>query len=162
MKQIPNFPNYAVTKDGQVWSCRYNRWLKPYHNTNGYLSLLLSRDKKSYNCRVHRLVLETYVGPRPKGMECRHLNGNRQDNRLENLKWGTRSENTYDSVRHGTHNLATKLTTHEKKMIAYAFHYRTCTIKELADTYYVPPITIIKVIRDFSIPQHERALTWNE
>lgn len=52
---------------------------------------------------VHRLVLEAFVGPCPKGMQCRHLNGIPTDNRLENLRWGTPSEDNYDRVRHGTH-----------------------------------------------------------
>lgn len=51
---------------------------------------------------VHRLVLEAFIGRCPKGMECRHLDGNRQNNQLCNLKWGTRSENGLDAVKHGT------------------------------------------------------------
>ena len=42
------------------------------------------------------------MGPRPEGMECRHLNGDRKDNRIENLRWGTRAENAQDRVIHGT------------------------------------------------------------
>lgn len=35
MKQIPNFPNYAITKDGRVWNCKHKRWLKPIkHKTH--------------------------------------------------------------------------------------------------------------------------------
>jgi len=58
---------------------------------------------------VHQLVLETFVGPRPEGRQCRHLNGNSLDNRLENLSWGTASEDNYDRVRHGTHQHARKI-----------------------------------------------------
>lgn len=54
------------------------------------------------NERVHRLVLEAFVGPCPAGMECRHLNGNCADNRVENLAWGTHAENCADMIRHGT------------------------------------------------------------
>jgi len=46
--------------------------------------------------------LETSVGPCPEGHVTRHLNGDPTDNRLENLRWGTRSENQRDSVKHGT------------------------------------------------------------
>lgn len=52
---------------------------------------------------VHRVVLEAFVGPCPPGMQCRHLNGVADDNRLVNLVWGTASEDNYDRVRHGTH-----------------------------------------------------------
>lgn len=53
---------------------------------------------------VHRLVLEAFVGKCPDKMHARHLNGNPSDNRVENLAWGTRSENMMDRVRHGTSN----------------------------------------------------------
>lgn len=64
---------------------------------------------------VHRLVLETFVGLRPKGCEARHLNGDPADNRLRNLCWGTRAENYVDRVKHGRatlgeRNPAAKLT----------------------------------------------------
>lgn len=53
---------------------------------------------------IHQLVLETFVGPRGSKMEGRHLDGNKQNNKLDNLKWGTRSENQRDRAIHGTTN----------------------------------------------------------
>jgi hypothetical protein len=53
--------------------------------------------------QVHRLVCEAFHG-KPKDFEIvRHLNGNRYDNRAENLAWGTPEENYQDSIRHGIH-----------------------------------------------------------
>ena len=52
--------------------------------------------------RVHRLVLELFVGPCPDGMEACHNNGISSDNRVENLRWGTRKENQNDRNIHGT------------------------------------------------------------
>lgn len=52
--------------------------------------------------KVHRLVLETFVGYRPKGLQCRHLDGNPANNRLDNLLWGTGKENIADKDRHGS------------------------------------------------------------
>ena len=51
---------------------------------------------------IHRGVLEVFSGACPKGMEARHLNGDKLDNRLCNLAWGTPAENAYDKVAHGT------------------------------------------------------------
>lgn len=51
---------------------------------------------------VHRLVGEAFIGPRPDGLDTRHLNGNSEDNRIENLTYGTKRENQADSIRHGT------------------------------------------------------------
>ena len=52
---------------------------------------------------VHHLVLEAFVGKRPKGTEARHVNDrDPTNNRLDNLAWGTHRENEADKIRHGT------------------------------------------------------------
>lgn len=67
----------------------------------GHLKVQIRMAGKYHHAWVHRLVLETFAGPCPDGMECRHLNGNPKDNRLENLAWGTPSENSADTKAHG-------------------------------------------------------------
>ena len=57
---------------------------------------------QQYTLLVHQLVLETFVGECPEGLECCHNNGISTDNRLENLRWDTRSNNYKDKVKHGT------------------------------------------------------------
>ena len=102
--------NYLVSDHGQVWS-------RPRRNTSGgiltptvtqgYLYVTLSVDGRTQTRRIHRLVLESFVGP-ANGLECRHLDGDKTNNRLDNLAWGTRSENALDRVRHGTHSTGSK------------------------------------------------------
>ena len=143
LKQIPGFPNYSITKNGQVWSHRRKKWLKPYANTSGYLQVSLCPQRT-----IHRLVLETYVGPRPDDMQCRHLNGDKQDNRLENLCWGTRSENAQDAIQHGTFpksNLKnfgekspnSKLSDQDRRLIFSLYHDGAYTQRELANYFNV-------------------------
>lgn len=62
---------------------------------------------------VHRLVLESFVGPAPDGHECCHGDGNRTNSHLSNLRWDTSSANNYDIVTHGMHAMASK--THCKR-----------------------------------------------
>jgi hypothetical protein len=50
---------------------------------------------------VHRLVLETFVGPCPPGLEACHNNGDSLDSRLVNLRWDTRKANAADTTLHG-------------------------------------------------------------
>lgn len=70
----------------------------------GYKGVTLSANDIPTIRKIHRLVLEAFVGPCPDGMLTRHLNGNPSDNRLSNLKWGTPVENAGDSIRHGTND----------------------------------------------------------
>lgn len=50
---------------------------------------------------MHRLVLEAFVGPRPRRMVARHLDGDQSNNAVGNLAWGTPSENATDRLDHG-------------------------------------------------------------
>lgn len=73
------------------------------HKTaDGYITVYLYRDSISKTRFVHAVVLEAFVGLRPVGMECRHLDGNKENNALTNIVWGTSLENSADSRRHGT------------------------------------------------------------
>lgn len=70
---------------------------------------------------VHTLVLEAFVGPRPTGGVARHLDDNGENNAVENLCWGTVSENNYDLVANGKHANANK--THCPKGHPYAVRW---------------------------------------
>lgn len=98
---------YEVSDRGLVRSVkrttghkRRSKILKAGQSSNGYLSVVLSRDNVQHTRSVHQLVLETFVGP-ANGKQTRHLDGNRQNNRLKNLCYGTASENALDRSRHG-------------------------------------------------------------
>lgn len=70
------------------------RILRPGRNRSGHLSVVLGHG--AHGILVHQLVLQTFLGPVPPGMEVRHLNGDPADNRLENLVYGSRTENILD------------------------------------------------------------------
>jgi hypothetical protein len=110
-KEIPGFPGYRIGNDGSLWTCKNAKWgfrdtwkrLRPYTDNSGHLQVVLMSDaKKKKNFFVHVLVLNAFVGPRPKGFDACHGNGDPADNRLENLRWDTRAANIEDSKRHGT------------------------------------------------------------
>lgn len=100
---IPNFPGYFVTKEGKIWSSKTHRWLTPDVSYNERLRVTLYRNNKPHKKLVHRLVLETFIGPCPEGMEGCHNNGNSLDNSLLNLRWDTRQNNAQDAIKHKTH-----------------------------------------------------------
>lgn len=95
---------YEVSDQGRVYSVRSKRILKTSTESSGHQRLDLMYDHIRRPVRVHVLVLEAFVGLRPAGMEACHENGNPSDNRLSNLRWDTKSENSKDRVRHGTHH----------------------------------------------------------
>lgn len=66
------------------------RVLRPGTTKSGHVSVAIGRGNSRL---VHQLVLEAFVGPRPDGYETLHMNHIPSDNRLANLKYGTRSEN---------------------------------------------------------------------
>jgi hypothetical protein len=71
-------------------------------NPAGYMYVSLSGGGKQLrNCKVHHLVLEAFVGPRPPGAVCCHKNDIPNDNRLENLRWDTPRANVEDKMRNG-------------------------------------------------------------
>lgn len=76
------------------------RYLVPVDN-KGYLAVRLSRLAVRKQAFVHVLVAEAFHGPKPSGLQTRHLNGNSKDNRPENLCYGTPLENCMDRTVHG-------------------------------------------------------------
>lgn len=110
---VLGFPGYAIGDCGGVQSRMkrgYDRnfsdqWRPIVVKSNrlGYFYVhLYDGNCMSHYRLIHRLVLEAFVGECPDGMECRHLDGDRSNNRLSNLCWGTRLENAADRDRHGT------------------------------------------------------------
>lgn|SRR5690625_1487415 len=82
--------------------------IRPGVMPTGHLTVCLGINGKRKTTQIHRLVAGAFLGPRPDGMEVRHLDGNPQNNRLGNLAYGTRSENRIDRVRHGVDHNARK------------------------------------------------------
>jgi len=111
-RPVPGHPGYEVSDLGRVRSYRNRqghasdtpRLLSP-GTVQGYKHIKLGRSRQT---KVHILVLEAFVGPRPEGMLCRHLDGNGMNNRLSNLRWGTAEENYADRHLHGTHNTGSR------------------------------------------------------
>ena len=90
---IPNWPGYSVSTNGAVHGPS-GKALRPSSLNSGYLGIKLRSGGKARGTTVHAILLEAHVGPRPSRRHvANHKNGNKQDNRLDNLEWVTNSEN---------------------------------------------------------------------
>lgn len=103
MKDIKGYEGlYAVSSCGKVWSYINNRFLIPRHQRKtGYNKVHLAKDGKIRDFLVHRLVAEAFI-PNPENKpQVNHLDEDKTNNHVENLKWTTRLEN----VNYGTRNI---------------------------------------------------------
>lgn len=85
---------YRKSVKGQQIVCESpQKLMRPSKDKNGYLIATLKRDGKNKYIKLHRAVLEAFVGECPVGMECCHKNDIKDDNRVCNLKWDTHKNN---------------------------------------------------------------------
>lgn len=155
-KKTIHSDEYEVSNLGRVKSFkRYKdgRILAQAEDKDGYKIMSLWKDHKQIYTRIHVLVLESFVGPRPEGYVACHKDGSKDNNRLENLKWGTHMDNTLDSIKHRTHrygekNPKAKITENDVLYIRKAFKRtgRTTNRRELASKFNLRPDTIIKIV----------------
>jgi len=96
---------YQINKNGDVWSCRSNRFLKPYFNNYGYLIVGLGRKNK---CLLHRLLALQFI-PNPDNLPfIDHIDQNRTNNTLANLRWASKSTNEQNTTRHKDNTIGFK------------------------------------------------------
>lgn len=92
-KQIKEYPNYEVSTLGRIKN--KEKILKAYKTNNGYLHIFLSNKGKQKQFLVHRLVANTFLENPNKLKEVNHIDGNKQNNKVENLEWCTRKQNVH-------------------------------------------------------------------
>lgn len=103
-RPIVGFSAYMVSDHGRVYSHFSQKILRPGIGSHGYPTVRLTGKKTR---TLHSLVAETFIGPRPEGMEVRHKDGDRTNPALANLCYGTPSQNRADAYTHGTRSKAT-------------------------------------------------------
>ena len=95
------------TKSGQVRK-KTGKTLAGYVDVNGYRFVTLYRGGSYQRKAIHRMIAESFID-NPKDLPwVLHRDDNPRHNKLDNLRWGTPSENTRDSIRNGTHGKASR------------------------------------------------------
>lgn len=114
-----------------------------------YLGVSLRRDGRTFRASVHALVAEAFLGPCPEGEEVCHGDGNGRNNRLTNLRYGTRAANEADKDGHGTHqrgqqNPSANLTNEQAEEIR-RLRAGGVKLKELAVRFGVRESTVSRI-----------------
>jgi DNA-binding NarL/FixJ family response regulator len=143
-KAVKQNENYEVSTNGRVRHTYKNgkvKILTPLTNgqqAGDYLFIVI--DGRKYY--MHHLVLETFIGAKPSGHECDHINSNKTDNSLSNLQYLTRAENrSHKGSSHGMSKLTEKLVKAIKKLVEMGISQ-----KQIADLYEVSASTISGII----------------
>ncbi len=163
-KSIPENSHYEASNLGRIRSLdrktldtigrqqtRDGRILSPTPSRQGYLKVLLYRDRNRTTRLVHRLVAMAWLGECPDGMQVNHKNGDKADNRIENLEYVSPSENIQHSFRIG---LSRRGEDHRDNKLNMAQVRRIRTLYDagktqaaLANQYGVNLSTIGKIVR---------------
>lgn len=97
---IPGYSNYTVSTSGEVTNTDTSHSMSRQENNCGYHRVELSKDGKQKRYFVHRLVATAYIPNEDNLPQVNHLNGDKLDNRVENLEWCTASRNHKHAYKH--------------------------------------------------------------
>jgi len=146
---------YFISRDGVVFSKYDNkdnllkepRVRKTQIQKNGYERCYINWQSKSgavyANVWIHQAVCRAFHGPRPSGLyEVAHIDGDKLNNKAENLRWATKKENEADKKIHGTamirdKNHQTKIDSRMQKAISYLIKHHELTQADLAKAFGV-------------------------
>lgn len=98
--QVRSVDRTIAFADGRVRNYR-GKILNQYNDKAGYWKVTLKANGTDWRVHVHVLVAAAFIGPRPLGKHVRHWDGDNQNNRRRNLRYGTAAENAEDTRRHG-------------------------------------------------------------
>jgi len=135
-REVEGYPGFKAGSDGSIWTTRIPRTKPIKHskewrkstvviNDLGYCEVSTAGINTRKKQSVHVLVSIAFHGPRPHGKQVCHNNGNKQDNRPSNLRWGTVKENSDDRLVHGTRPLG------EKVVNSVLTEFDVCRAREL-------------------------------
>ena len=97
-KSIDGYENYIIYEDGLIYNQKTDIFIKEYYDKDGYKLTSLRKDGNNRMFKVHRLIALAFI-PNPHNKPfIDHINRIRDDNRIENLRWVTSTENNKNRI----------------------------------------------------------------
>jgi hypothetical protein len=110
-KEVKNFPNYKISKEGIVYSMSFKKILKQQINADGYKVISLANNKNKKSFLVHRLVAEHFIKKIDGKDFVNHIDSNKINSHVDNLEWVTCSENLFHAKNKIKNNKTNELQT---------------------------------------------------
>jgi hypothetical protein len=152
-RTIPEYPVYEVSNYGQVKNTRTGRILRPSTLMQGYhrISLYNAQTKQKIQRPIHTLVARAFIGDRPQGLQCCHLDGNKNNNSVKNLIYATPQVNSdhkyiHGAVRFGESSPNSKLTSEDVHEMRRLRREERTSIRRLASIYGVGQSTTHRIV----------------
>lgn len=149
--EVSNFGNVRSLSRIDIRKNKIIGQIMKTFKSRGYIRITLRKEGKGTKGSVHRLVLTAFSGECPKGYQCNHIDGNKLNNRIDNLEWVTPSENQrhkYDILGYsrpiGSKNPQSKLTEAKVKEIKLLL-VKKIPVKLIAEMYKVTLKTIYNI-----------------
>jgi hypothetical protein len=161
-RTVKDFPDYAVSNlgrvkrikkaksypEGMILSPAEEKRLLKNGKKKGYLFVRLTNGKTIKIKKIHSLVLEAFVNPRPEGYECNHKDGVKSNNKLDNLEWVTRSENVI-------HSYVNKLKEGKRGELSHLCKLKESDAKEIIDLCRSKIMTQVAISKIYGVSTSE-------
>jgi len=104
-KEVEVYSNYIIYEDGRVWTKYYKKFLKKQIDKYGYVTILLRQNGKSFRTTLHRLLARHFITNPQNLPHVDHIDRNKLNNNLDNLRWVSFSENNFNKNLRKTNKL---------------------------------------------------------
>jgi hypothetical protein len=97
--EVSTFGRVRASAAARIKGSKPGRILSYSYDDGGYPQVFLWKDYRQHTIKIHRLVAEAFLGPRPPGAQVNHIDGDKTNNRIDNLEWVTNQENSWHAYR---------------------------------------------------------------
>lgn len=153
-RQHPDFTSYYFSEDGRcasIFKDKPRLIIGTLCGQYGYRAIPVYKHRRGQKIYVHRTICELFNGKPLPGQQCRHIDGNGQNNAASNLAWGSAKQNSGDMFIHGTamtgeKNPMSKLTKSKVEEIRERASSGE-TQRSIAKFFNVSPMTVSRIVR---------------